>query len=677
MSAAPAIDEGDPPGLALLWQRLVSPTPGRLENTVRVVVLVLATVVIGETFRLPEIAVSAYIVLFVSGAEAASSVMTALIGGAAVILAVFATIVALMLSLSEPALRVPMIACMTFIGMFLARTTGQLGIPFFIAGFIIGYGMTLGNEVLGFALMPGSVANTPQTTLPELAFIPPEEALLHFLLWLALAVAIPVTLVVIANLLTGRDPAVMVRAALVKRLQTAARFCEGQPGADRQLASLTGEGTAALLKLRHLSGLLHKSAHPAPVVEIQRLLLLLMAVNRVSGRDRLQDSLVPVAQFCRDAAETLQNSATSWPETPEITLTGAAQPVGHQITRALRDIREPPAPAHPVTKEPSRLLAPDAFSNPDHVRFALKVTLAVMLCYFAQNMLDWPGIHTCMITCFFVALTTVGETVHKGTLRLTGCIVGGVLGIGTILLLMPVMTDLGELLLLVAAVTFLAGWVGYGGERISYAGWQVAMAFYLSTFQDFGPTLDMATARDRIVGLVLGDLVILVIFTAIWPVSAARVARANLAKAVEQLSALFQTDEAEAVHRAAFVQSMEQARAVMVNEAFEPRAVLTSDGRRPIDGGILSQVQFLIVPVSVILDLRRETPGSITVATYHSALADWFQRAAAWIRDGDGAASVAESLPGPPAAESAGPLGAWHRVLYQDLCAILREVGPR
>ena len=113
MSTAPAVDEGDPSGFARLWQLLVSPTPGRLENTVRVVVLVLAVVAIGETFRLPEIAISAYIVLFVSRAEAASTVMTALIAGIAVILAIFVAMVALMVSLSEPALRIPLIAGMT------------------------------------------------------------------------------------------------------------------------------------------------------------------------------------------------------------------------------------------------------------------------------------------------------------------------------------------------------------------------------------------------------------------------------------------------------------------------------------------------------------------------------------------------------------------------------------
>ncbi len=662
-------------GLARFWHLVISPTPGRLENTIRVVVLALAVVAIGETFRLPEIAISAFIVLFLSRAEAASTVMTALIAGVAVILAIFAAIGALIISLSEPAVRIPIIAGMTFLAMFLARTTGELAPAFFAAGFIVAYGLTLGDEVIGFALMPGSVANTPQAMLPELAFIPPDEALLQFLLWLALAVAIPVTLVIVANLLTGRDPAVLLRAALFTRLQAAARFCEGQPVGDRQLVALAREGTTGLLKLRHLSGLLHKAAQLAPVAEIQRLLLLLLAVKRVGEGYEWRDRLIPVAQFCREAAQALADAAPALPQAPEITLTGAAQPLGKQIILAMQAIREPPAAAHPVTKEPRRLLAPDAFTNPEHTRFALKVTLAVMLCYFTQDMLDWPGIHTCVITCFFVSLGTMGESLHKATLRLSGCIVGAALGIGTILLLMPVMTDLGELLLVVAAVTFLAGWIGFGSERIAYAGWQIGLAFYLSTFQGFGPTLDMETARDRVVGIVFGNIVMLVIFATIWPVSAARVARANVAKAVEHLAALFRTNEAEATHRAGFAQAIGQARAIVVNEPFETRAVLTADGRRPIDASVLAQVQALFVPISVILDLRRQIPRPVDIATYDAALAAWFERAAAWVRDGSGAGEITESLPEPPVASE--PLGVWHRVLDRDIRAILTQVGAQ
>lgn len=673
MSTTPAIDEGNPSGLEGVWRLLVSPFPGRLENTVRAVLLVLAVVAIGEIFRVPEIALSAYIVLFVSRAEAASTALTALIAGIAAILAIFAAILVLVFSLSQPALRIPLIAGMTFVAMFLARTAGELAPAFFAAGFIVAYGLTLGEEALGLALMPGSAANTESFTLPELVFVPPVEALLRFLLWLGLVVAIPVALVVIANLLTGRDPAILLRAGLVERLRAAAGFCDGQPGADRKLAALAGEGTTGLLKLRHLSGLLRKSTSPAPVVEIQRLLFLLLALKRVGGNIE-GNCLAPVAQFCRRAAQALERGAPVTPPVPEVELPGVAELLGHRITVQLQAMREPPAPVHPVAEKPRRLLVADAFTNSEYMRFALKVTLAVMLAYFAEDMLDWPGIHTIVITCFFVSLGTVGETLHKAILRLSGCIVGAALGLGTILALMPMMTDLGDLLLVVAPVTFLAAWIGFGSERIAYAGWQIGLAFFLSTFQEFGPTLDMQTARDRVVGIILGNIIIFVIFMTIWPVSIARVARASLVSALEHLAALFRTDEGEAAHRAGFADAIGQAQAIMINEPLEARTVPTADGRRPIDMGILAQVQALFVPIAVILDLRRQIPTSSEIMAYQAALASWLERAAVWIRDGSAADEISRSLPDPP--QTAEPTGFWHRQLDEDIRTILAQIGP-
>jgi multidrug resistance protein MdtO len=675
MSAAPAIDEGNPSGLARVWELLVSPTPGRLENTIRAVVLVLVVVAIGEVFRVPEIALSAYIVLFVSRAEAVSTALTALIAGVAVILAIFAAILVLVFSLSQPALRIPLIAGITFVAMFLARTAGELSPAFFAAGFIIAYGLTLGEEALGLALMPGSAANTENFALPELVFVPPVEALLRFLLWLTLVVAIPVALVIIANLLTGRDPALLLRAALVERLRAAARFCDGEPGADRQLQALAREGATGLLKLRHLAGLLHRSARPAPVAEIEQLLLLLLALKRAGGN--MEDNrLASVAQFCREAAQSVEDGALPSLQAPELGFTGAAQPLGIRITQTLQAIQEPPASARPVTEQPRRLLAPDAFTNPEYARFALKVTLAVMLAYFAEDMLDWPGIHTIVITCFFVSLGTVGETLRKAMLRLSGCVVGAALGLGTIIGLMPLMTDLGDLLLVVAPVTFLAAWIGFGSERIAYAGWQIGLAFFLSTFQEFGPTVDMETARDRVVGIILGNVIIFVIFAAVWPVSVARVARDNLVKAVMQLAALFraQEAEAEAAHRAGFAEAMGQAQAVMVYEPFETHRLRAAGGARPIDAGILAQVQTLFLPIAMILDLRREIPKSEEFAVYQAALAAWFERAAAWIRDGSGADEITKSLPEP--LETSEPAAVWQRLLDQDIRAILAQVGP-
>ncbi len=294
---------------------------------------------------------------------------------------------------------------------------------------------------------------------------------------------------------------------------------------------------------------------------------------------------------------------------------------------------------------------------------------------------------------------------HKATLRFVGCLIGAALGIGAILLVMPFMTDLGDLLLLLAPVTFLAAWIACGSERIGYAGLQIALAFYLAVLQDYGPTLDMETARDRIIGILIGNLVVFAIFTTIWPVSAAGVARANLAKAIEQLAALFKLDPLDATspdidatetaHRGAFDQAIGQARAVMVNDPFETRSVRYAGGRRPIDATVLAEVQALMIPVSVILDLRHDPawqeipePARQAIGEHHASLASWFQGSALWVSSGEGAADISPSLPQPPsllpfasalqgpAADHLACRAVWYGLLHRDIRTILNQVGP-
>jgi multidrug resistance protein MdtO len=702
---APEVDEGDARDLVALLRRELRPTPGRLGDCVRIVVVLLSVIAIAETFRLSEIALSGYIVLFLSGREAVTTILTALLAGIAVVLAIFVTIAVFMLSLSEPALRIPLMAAMTFVAMFLSRTATP-GPVFFVAGFIVAYGLTLGDQVLGLALQPATAGNAEQFALPEIVFAPPEEALLHFLLWLSLAVALPVILLIVANLLTGRDPARLLCQALAERLATAARFCAGESGAERRLEAQAFEGTAQLHKLHHLAGLLHRGRPrfvwgASLIDEIRRLGLLLLAWFRVAGEAR--KPLVSAADACRAAERALQDRTAPIPEPVTITATGAARPVADGISRTLREIRETLAgtaagqEAHGAAKAPRRLLAADAFTNPEYARFALKVTLAVMICYFAMNLADWPGIHTCVITCFFVALGTVGETIHKATLRFIGCLIGAALGLGAILLLMPDMTDLGDLLLLLAPVTLLAAWVASGSERIAYAGLQISLAFYLVVLQGYGPTIDMYTARDRTIGILFGNIVIFAIFTTIWPVSVGNVVRTNLAKALEQLAALVglgartETEIPQATRSAAdmaFGQAITQARAVLVNDPFETSEVGRPVGRRPIDATIVEEVGRLFISLSAILDLRADLAGHglaqpmhDTIRAHHQALAAWFRQAALWTRSGEGASEVAGGLPEPPALSGPGghltALATWYGVLHQDIRKILDQVGPQ
>ena len=707
MSAALAVDEDNPPGtLARLLQEM-APSPGRLGNTLRITVLVLISISISEVFRLPEAALAAYVVLFVSHEEASSTILSAAFAGMAVLAAIGVTIIVFMLSLAEPALRIPLIALFTFLAMFLARAS-SLGPIVFAAGFILAYGLTLGDDVLQLSLAPVTVGDTTKPGLPELAFIPPEEALVHFLLWLGVIVAIPIGLVILANILFGRDPGQVLRAELLDRMAAAEDFCRGKAGAGARLAAFAREGTAGLLKLQHLASVLHR-APPLPgagalVAALDRLGRVLLAWGRLPEQEAPRAQLQPAAAACARAAELLRSGHAA-PVTPLAVApppSAVAGPLKRALSECLAAMDSAASPASAAQakapKAPRRLLVPDAFTSPAHRRFAFKVTLAVMLCYLGENLTDWPGIHTCIITCFFVSLDTVGDTLHKALLRITGCLIGAALGLGTILLLMPLMTDLGELLAVVLVVTLLAAWIATGSPRISYAGWQTALAFYLVVLQGYGPTLDMETARDRIVGILIGNITVYVVFTTIWPVRIAPLVRHGLATALGHFAALLSIDaNAPATARGAAEQGVAkaigQARALVVNDRLEVLSAQPADGRRRVDATLLARVQGLIVPLSVILDMTADpvwqavpvTPRAV-IAAHHAALAAWLQRCAAWVESGNGSLAVAASLPATPELHTADGTSdavlshlaardAWYRLLRQDIVAILDLVG--
>jgi multidrug resistance protein MdtO len=172
-------------------------------------------------------------------------------------------------------------------------------------------------------------------------------------------------------------------------------------------------------------------------------------------------------------------------------------------------------PAH--RSKPKGLFVSDAFSNPAHVRFALKVTLAAMFCYIFYSAIDWSGIHTALITCTFIALESTEATLYKGTSRIVGCVIGGALALFTIVFLMPHMETIASLVVVVAFASAIAGWVATGSQRISYAGLQIAFAFFYSVFQGYAPDTDLDNVRNRVIGILLGLIVTGLVFQYIWP----------------------------------------------------------------------------------------------------------------------------------------------------------------
>src|SRR4029077_3013817 len=69
-----------------------------------------------------------------------------------------------------------------------------------------------------------------------------------------------------------------------------------------------------------------------------------------------------------------------------------------------------------------------------------------------------------------------------------------------------------------------------------YAGFQMAFAFFLCIIQGSGPSFDLTVARDRIIGIIIGNLVAYFTLVHVWPVSITRRVDPALATVFRQLA---------------------------------------------------------------------------------------------------------------------------------------------
>jgi multidrug resistance protein MdtO len=178
---------------------------------------------------------------------------------------------------------------------------------------------------------------------------------------------------------------------------------------------------------------------------------------------------------------------------------------------------DPLVPAPLDEEGPVPLFAADAFSNPAHVQFALRGTLAAMVCYVTYTAIDWPGLSTSVVTCLITALSTIGSSRQKQVLRLTGTFIGGVIfGMGAQVFVLPFVDSITGFTLLFAVVIAISAWVSTASARLSYLGVQIALAFCLIHLQEFAIQTSLSVARDRIFGVLLALVSMAIFFDLLW-----------------------------------------------------------------------------------------------------------------------------------------------------------------
>jgi multidrug resistance protein MdtO len=511
--------EGRTTFLAFLAQEL-APREGRGLAVARIAAACTITVAIAMVFRIPLAAYMAYMVFLTSKDDSAATMKMAVAGGLAITFAIIFSLGLAQISLGDPAIRLPAMALMTFLAMFSVRTFA-LGPISFLAGFIV---------------------VTMQSVVDE---VPNPEVFTRTTLWLWVVVVVPALTMTLINLLFGPLAAAVAERGVRKVLT------------DLEAALIHGEIAGRLAQWRTiLVALIEKSRNPPAIQRLLDALVILEAYpDPIPPRERTRLSYL--VRGCLSALERRSLAAEAPSETESLPEALAAT---HAFAELQRELSRTPAhqPAHTGHK-PRQLFVPDALSNPAHWQFALKTTLAIMIVYSVYTMLDWPGLLTSIVTVFFVALGSVGETVHKLVLRLSGAIIGGLLAGLSIVFVLPHFTDIGQLCALTAVVALFAGWVTTSSERLSYAGMQIALAFFMGLLQTYSPATDLTVLRDRVAGILLGNIVMTLVFSSLWPESAITRLRGALADALRGIAALLRSPQNAETNRQHTVEALARA----------------------------------------------------------------------------------------------------------------------
>ena len=489
-------------------RRELAPTPGRGSATFRLTLACLAATIPILTHQIPLALIVMILMYLITQEDTAATVIGSILGVIGVTIGLGLALLAWEISLDIVWLRLCFLIVFLFGGLFLKRV------------------LTIG--ALGSAIgLPAALVMILPDILP-----PSPEVLTEFVLWLWWCVTLGLSVNVGVQLLLSRgDPLTLLQRELATRLETVAQTLRRLAGErvavpERDsLRSLAIAGMSRPLALLKTASVIHVWAHErheglsAIITLTDRLVTSALALETLPDlpqESRLHERLLNVADGCErmrrafnelrlpDDWVALADEKNALPPFPLLDIERTLDQIALAVPRYSEELSH--SDAAPAEKR--SLFLPDAFDNPEYVRFAIKGTLAAFICYMVFIGFDYPGIYTSVITCFVVALSTIGASNQKGILRFGGSAVGGLMGLIALVYLFPNIETIGGFWLVFGAGTAVAAWVNFGTPRISYGGYQIGLAFYKAILQDFGPATSATVVRDRLIGVFFGLIVL-------------------------------------------------------------------------------------------------------------------------------------------------------------------------
>src|SRR5471032_785482 len=541
--------------LAAFLRSELSAFPGRANVTMRCVLGCTIVIVVSMTLQVPELALSLIAVFFVTQSNIVLTRLVAVMAVIGTTCAIACIIGVYRLTFDYPLLRIIVASAIFFCSAYLMRAVAKLGLVFFLVSLIVIYAQTFADQTDN------------------------AEALVRDCLWVWVAVNYSVVLSLIINtLFLPAEPERQLRAAMQRQLATARARLAVMIDADApavRIGSLDLErGALALQKLLRFSTMRHRysqedaSARLACVTVVSRIFEAAAvlpdhahAVTHDAGQIAairvVQDELVSLDHAIGGNAQWLHWSASRQaPVSTSIPALDAMQRALNAFSDATRGAVAPTPPAdaaggsaaekaEQATKPAARSAQPepDVFANPRYARFSLRTLFSVLICYVFYNAVNWPGIHTIMLTCLVVALPSLGASSRQGVLRITGALIGSALALFMVAFVIPQLESVTGLLLMSLPVIALGAWVSAGSERSAYAGIQIMFTFALALLESFSPPSELTEIRDRIVGIILGVGVATFIQMSMWPERESDVLRGQLTSILRKIAALARIEE--------------------------------------------------------------------------------------------------------------------------------------
>ena len=503
------------------WKFLKSelaPYPGRAWVVGRITIAATLVMIVVMTFQVPSGFLAGIYTFFISRESLALTMKSAIRTALMYAVATVYTIVGVMTMIGDPLTHFIWITVSLFLAFYLIRI-----FPDYVTA--VGFGFTLAGAI---PLWDRTYLTLEQRT--------------EGTLWLGGVVMLGSAITVIVEYVFRRvHPVADVTQGIANRLEAVEglmrRIASGAPSfqLNEDIARLSNVGTSRLRRLLLRSGLPNQFVGPMNTsIALLGQLIDMSATLQIARSKQFTVASPEDRERCRVLADQLAQLESDVkdrrlpqpiPIPTETTASGlpflaemerAVALISHAFSGAesLEDLFLPPPVAPEATP---RLFVPDAFTNPDHLKFAIRGTLATMLAYVIYQSIAWPGLSTSVATCIITALTTIGSSRQKQFLRLGGVVLGGVVfGIGAQCFLLTRLDSITGFSLLFAVVTAICAWIGSASPRLSYLGVQAALAYYLINLQEFTIQPSLAVARDRLVGVTLGVMCMWLVFDHLW-----------------------------------------------------------------------------------------------------------------------------------------------------------------